>query len=50
MGVGGSVGVCIGRGVDTSACFVIDGSYVILYLIRMVDLILVHLMNLFWFS
>ena len=50
MGVGGSVGVYVGRGADTSACFVIDGSYVILYLIFMVDLTFVHLINVLWFS
>ena len=49
MGVGGSVGVCVSRCVDTSACFVIGGSYMILYLILMVDLIFVHLINLLWF-
>ena len=50
MVVVGSAGVCVGRCVDTSACFVIGGSYVILYLILMVDLIFVHLINPLWFS
>ena len=50
VGVGGIVGVCVGRCVDKSACFVIGGSYVILYLILIVDLILVIFINLLWFE
>ena len=50
VGVGGSVGVCFGRCVDTSACFVIGGAYVILYFTLMVDLILVNLISLLWFE
>ena len=49
VGVGGSVGVYVGKCVDTSACFVIDGSYVILYLILIVDLIFVQPFSLLWF-
>ena len=48
VGVGGSVGICVGRGVDTSACFGIGGAYVILYLILIVDLILVNPIKLLW--
>ena len=50
VGVGGSVGVCVERGVDTSACFVIGGAYVILYFSLMVDLILVNIIKLLWFE
>ena len=45
MGIGGSVGWCVERGVDRGVCDEVGSDYVILYLILMVDLILVILMD-----
>ena len=50
VGVGGRVGGCVHRCVDTSACFVIGGAYVIIHLCLMEYLILANFIILLWFE